>query len=162
MSFTDVPSHSTVELTRRTKTSTRDTTYFSSTLSGTTHTLRELQRQWIAPQRGNDRTISVARKSSYRCGVAVTEFLAPGRFDRTNSCRQEIVLSLRRCGDGIPGTWTLLIGQILIAKKSSYRWGAAVTEFLALGRFDRTNSCRQEIVLSLGRCADGILGARTL
>src|SRR6266852_7975741 len=83
-------------------------------------------------------------------------------FDRTNSYRQEIVLAPRRCGDGIPGTWTLLIGQILIAKKSSYRWGAAVTEFLALGRFDRTNSCRQEIVLSLGRCADGILGARTL
>ncbi len=46
--------------------------------------------------------ILIAKKSSYRCGIAVTRIRA---------------------------AWKVLIGQILIANKSSYRFGIAVTEF---------------------------------
>jgi len=67
------------------------------------------------------RKILVAKKFSWRCGLAVTKFLAPGGSDRTNSCRQVIVLPLRRCVDEIPGTWAVLTGQILVARKLSCR-----------------------------------------
>jgi hypothetical protein len=52
-----------------------------------------------------------------------------------HSCRQEIFLSLRRRGHEIPGTRTVLTGQILVARKLSCRCSVAVTKFLAPGRF---------------------------
>jgi hypothetical protein len=64
--------------------------------------------------------------------------------------------------DEIPGTQTVLTEQILVARKLFGRGGVAVTEFLAPGASDRTNSYRQEIVLSLRRSRDEIPGTRTV